>query len=286
MLLKTRLDIERDDAARVAKIESLATEISELTVNLGEPTTLAFNANVEKLAKLTKDRQTLQDETTDTDGYPEGERRQVRFVDSLHGRVDLITKLQTEIRAALDKTTRAIDKRESRVNILTAYVKKDGIDKDRAARAQSHIDKFTEELPILQAARDEYQAALPTAKRRASSPRQKRSDKQGQALTGEQHITVNHVDYTIPADVVKRMHEVYAGRPQQVVNDVLIKEAIIPAEDANHAWNAVARIVGHLTPAQQRKIEAREKKASDTDKDAATDNKDEATDNKDAANAA
>ena len=82
----------------------------------------------------------------------------------------------------------------------------------------------------------------------------------GKPLSGPQCITVNGEQYHLTARQVENLKSVYkadrtrnpkAG-PGGTVKKVLVEPGILPKSDTNHAWNAVARIVGHLTPAQKR----------------------------------
>ena len=45
--------------------------------------------------------------------------------------------------------------------------------------------------------------------------------------------------------------------PNGAVKKVLVDPGLIPPHHANNAWNAAARIVGHLTPAQKRARQSR-----------------------------
>ena len=82
----------------------------------------------------------------------------------------------------------------------------------------------------------------------------------GKPLSGPQRITINSKQYYLTTRQVEDLKAAYnadkrrnpkAG-PGGVIKRVLVSRGIIPEADRNHAWNAVARIVGHLTPAQKR----------------------------------
>lgn len=85
---------------------------------------------------------------------------------------------------------------------------------------------------------------------------------QGEPLSGPQQITVKGKPCFLTAQQVEDLKATYnadkkrnskAG-PGGAVKRVLVSQGIIPSHHRNHAWNAVARIVGHLTPAQKRAI--------------------------------
>ena len=83
---------------------------------------------------------------------------------------------------------------------------------------------------------------------------------QGKPRSGPQTITINFKRYFLTARQVEELKSVYqsdkkhnpdAG-PTGAIRSVLVDRGIIPKADINHAFNAVARIVGHLTPSQKR----------------------------------
>ena len=99
------------------------------------------------------------------------------------------------------------------------------------------------------------------AKEESSKDSHPESDIQGKSLSGPQKFTVKGKRISLSAPQVEKLKAIYkadkelnpkAG-PNGAVKKVLVKTGIIPPNHANNAWNAVARIVGHLTPAQKRK---------------------------------
>ena len=83
---------------------------------------------------------------------------------------------------------------------------------------------------------------------------------QGKPLSVLQEFTVKGKRISLNAQQVEELKTVYkadkklnpkAG-PGGAVKKVLVQTGIIPPQHTNNAWNAVARIVGHLTPAQKR----------------------------------
>ena len=83
---------------------------------------------------------------------------------------------------------------------------------------------------------------------------------QGKPLSLLQEFTVKGKRISLNAQQVEELKTVYkadkklnpkAG-PGGAVKKVLVQTGIIPPQHTNNAWNAVARIVGHLTPAQKR----------------------------------
>ena len=91
-----------------------------------------------------------------------------------------------------------------------------------------------------------------------------KSEMQGKRLSEPQEFTVKGKRIRLNAQQVEELKSIYkadkklnpkAG-PNGAVKKVLVKTGIIPPHHANNAWNAVARIVGHLTPAQKRAIKA------------------------------
>ena len=84
----------------------------------------------------------------------------------------------------------------------------------------------------------------------------------GKPLSGPQEFTVKGRRISLSAQQVEKLKSTYnadkernpkAG-PNGAVQKVLVDPGLIPAHHANNAWNAVARIVGHLTPAQKQAI--------------------------------
>ena len=87
-----------------------------------------------------------------------------------------------------------------------------------------------------------------------------KSTTQGKPLSGPQDFTVKGKRISLSAQQVEKLKSTYnsdkernpkAG-PNGAVQKVLVDPGLIPPHHANWAWNAVARIVGHLTPAQKR----------------------------------
>ena len=83
---------------------------------------------------------------------------------------------------------------------------------------------------------------------------------QGKPLSVLQEFTVKGKRISLNVQQVEELKTVYkadkklnpkAG-PGGAVKKVLVQTGIIPPQHTNNAWNAVARIVGHLTPAQKR----------------------------------
>ena len=88
----------------------------------------------------------------------------------------------------------------------------------------------------------------------------------GKPLSEPQEFTVKGKRISLSAQQVEELKTIYkadkelnpkAG-PNGAIKKVLVKTGIIPSHHANNAWNAVARIVGHLTPAQKRAIKETE----------------------------
>ena len=84
----------------------------------------------------------------------------------------------------------------------------------------------------------------------------------GEPLSGPQTFTVKGKPISLTAQQVEELKSIYntdkarnpkAG-PTGTVKRVLVDQCIIPESHANNAWNAVARIVGHLTPLQKKKL--------------------------------
>lgn len=84
----------------------------------------------------------------------------------------------------------------------------------------------------------------------------------GEPLSGPQTFTVKGKSISLTAPQVEELKSVYnadkarnpkAG-PTGAVKRVLVDQYIIPESHANKAWNAVARIVGHLTPLQKKNL--------------------------------
>ena len=85
---------------------------------------------------------------------------------------------------------------------------------------------------------------------------------QGKPLSGPQTFTVKSKSISLTAQQVEELKSIYnsdkarnpkAG-PTGAVKRILVAQRIIPEFHANNAWNAVARIVGHLTPLQKKKL--------------------------------
>ena len=83
----------------------------------------------------------------------------------------------------------------------------------------------------------------------------------GKPLSGPQKFIVKGKHISLSAQQVEELKTIYkkdkelnpkAG-PNGAVKKVLVETGLIPSDHANNAWNAVARIVGHLTPEQKRK---------------------------------
>ena len=87
----------------------------------------------------------------------------------------------------------------------------------------------------------------------------------GKLLSGPQDFIVKGKRIFLSAQQVEELKTIYkedrernpnAG-PGGAVKQVLVAQGLIPSDHVNHAWNAVARIVGHLTPVQKRSHQTR-----------------------------
>ena len=273
MYLKTKADMHAVDAGRNDEIAALQTEVTELNMNLGDVFSEEWYGNLNKMQSLTVKIEKLQADSTpqeEIDALPDGETIDVSYVDSLEGRAGLIEKINAEISEAVESTETAIAEANEEIEKLRAKVENGEVAESTAKAYESKITKLEGEVDVLEAAKSEYTRVLNRRKRKSTKRSTTANSATGEPKSGPQTITVMGMEVNLSAEVVEDLKESYAkdGKIQPAVNTVLVDRGIISEDQKNHAWNSVARIVGHLTPAQAAKLNGTDD--SDADADDAT----------------